>query len=136
MQIVTIAGNLGGDAEVKQTKKGDSYASFTVGVSKGRDSDTTWYRVALFGVRGEKLAQYLTRGSKVTVIGELTAGLYDAKDGTKKLSLDVRASEVALQGGGQKQDAPRERHRETSSRGTDWSNAPPGGFGNDDDIPF
>ncbi len=134
MQIITIAGNIGGDAEVKQTQKGDAYAAFSVGVSKGRDSDTTWYRVALFGVRGEKLAQYLTKGSKVTVIGELNARLYDDKTGAKKLSLDVRASEVALQGGGQKQDAPRERHRETSARGTDWSNAGPDDFS--DDIPF
>lgn len=134
MQTITIAGNLGGDAEVKHTQKGDAYASFSVGVSKGRDSDTTWYRVALFGNRGEALARYLTKGSKVTVTGELSPRLYD-KDGEKRLSLDVRAYEVTLQGGGRRDGGSSESHAQRrkpdAGAGTDWSQA-----GDDDGIPF
>ena len=95
MQMITIAGNIGKDAETRQTNSG-SVTSFSVGVSAGREAPTTWYRCSLWGTRGEKLAGYLTKGSKVTVAGMLTAGLYEGK-----LDMKVNVSEVALQGGGQ-----------------------------------
>jgi single-strand DNA-binding protein len=93
MQTIIIAGNIGKDAELRQTASGN-VASFSVGVSAGRDAATTWYRCSLWGTRGEKLAPYLTKGNKVTVSGSLTAGLYDGK-----LDLKVNVSDVALQGG-------------------------------------
>ena len=93
MQTIIIAGNIGKDAETRQTDKG-SVTSFSVGVSAGREAATTWYRCSLWGSRGEKLAGYLTKGGKVTVSGSLTAGLYDGK-----LDLKVNVSDVALQGG-------------------------------------
>lgn len=121
MQFITIAGNIGKDAETRNTNSG-SVTSFSVGVSAGRDSETTWYRCSLWGTRGEKLAGYLTKGGKVTVAGSLTAGLYDGK-----LDLKVNVSEVALQGG--KLDG----QRQTGSRG---SASPPPADDLDDDVPF
>lgn len=98
MQIITIAGNIGKDAETRQTQAG-SVTSFSVGVSNGRDKETTWYRCSLWGARGEKLAGFLTKGNKVTVMGRFTAGEYNGKP---DLKIDV--AEVALQGG--KQEGP------------------------------
>lgn len=92
MQTISIAGNIGKDAETRQTNKG-AVTSFSVGVSAGRDAATTWYRCSLWGTRGEKLAGYLTKGGKVSVVGGLEAGLYDGK-----LDLKVNVFEVALQG--------------------------------------
>lgn len=127
MQAITIAGNIGKDAKTRQTASG-SVTSFSVGVSNGRDKDSTWYRCSLWGVRGEKLAGYLTKGGKVTVAGALTAGLYEGK-----LDLKVNVFEVELQGG--KQDsAPR---HDTGSGGG-FAGRPPR-FDDDslsDSVPF
>lgn len=103
MMNITIAGNIGRDAETRDVN-GKSVTNFSVGVSAGRNSETTWFKCALWGDRGEKLAPYLTKGGKVTVAGRLTAGTYDGKP---DLKIDV--SEVALQGG--KQDAPRDEQQ-------------------------
>lgn len=96
MQTITVAGKLGRDAEVRSTQNGDSVCSFTVAVDQrnGRDKTTNWWRVSLWGKRGDALAQYLTKGSSVTVSGEFSLGEYEGKP-----QLNIRANEIALQGG-------------------------------------
>lgn len=96
MQSMTIAGKLGRDAELRSTANGDTVCSFSVAVDQrsGRDKTTNWYRVSIWGKRGEALNQYLTKGAAVTVVGEFSVSEYDGKT-----QLNVRASEIALQGG-------------------------------------
>lgn len=129
MKIITIAGNIGKDAELRTTGKGDKVAGFNVAVSEGRDSETTWFSCSLWGNRGEKLAQYLTKGSKVTVTGALTIR---EKDG--KTYLGCRVSEIALQGRSDNSGNSNRREEESRSQGGY------GGSSNDldldDDIPF
>ena len=100
MQQITIAGRIGRDAELRTTQNGDIVCGFTVAVDtrNGREKLTNWWRVSLWGKRGEALAQYLTKGASVTVAGEFSLGEFDGKP-----QLNVRASEIALQGG--KQDS-------------------------------
>lgn len=107
MQTITIAGRIGRDAELRTTQGGDAVCGFTVAVDtrQGRDKVTNWWRVSLWGKRGEALSQYLTKGASVTVIGEFSLGEYDGKP-----QLNVRASEIALQGG--KPDGAQQRQRE------------------------
>ena len=112
MQIMTIAGRIARDAELRSSNNGDQVCSFTVAVDQrnGRDKTTNWYRVSLWGRRGEALAQYLTKGASVTVVGEFSLGEYESKP-----QLNIRASEIALQGGRQadgSQGAPLERARQ------------------------
>lgn len=94
MQIITIAGNIGRDAEVRSTQNGDKVAGFSVAVSEGRDKPTTWWDVSLWGRRGEALAPYLTRGARVTVSGAFSTREHDGKT-----YLQCRANEITLQGG-------------------------------------
>lgn len=98
MQIITIAGGLGRDAEVRRLQDGTPVASFSVGVG-GRNEETTWWDVSMFGTRGEKLAPYLTKGSKVTV-----TGTFSTREHNGKTYLQCKAQEIALQGGGQQQE--------------------------------
>lgn len=95
MQSVTIAGRVGRDAETRPTNSG-SVTSFTVAVDQrnGRDKTTNWWRVSLWGQRGEKLAQYIRKGDNITVTGEFSLGEYEGK-----AQLNVNANDVALQGG-------------------------------------
>ena len=69
MKQITIAGNIGRDAVVRRTNAGDAVAGVPVAVEErnGQDRRTLWFDCSLWGKRGEALAQYLTKGSRVTV---------------------------------------------------------------------
>jgi single-strand DNA-binding protein len=130
MQIITIAGKLGRDAELRNTQNGDSVCSFSVAVDQrnGREKTTNWWRVSLWGKRGEALAQYLTKGASVSVSGSFELGEYEGKP-----QLNIRASEIALQGG--KSDSQPAQQ----AQGSTGNGGPRNGFAtdlDDDLIPF
>lgn len=91
MQTITISGNLGKDAELKSTQGGDDVLSFSVAVKQGRGdkASSNWFRVSVWGKRARSLSDYLRKGTKVVVQGELTIGEYNGK-----AQFDVRAGEV------------------------------------------
>jgi single-strand DNA-binding protein len=95
-----IAGNIGGDAEIRQTQDGQSVCSFSVASSskvKGNEV-TTWVRCSMWGKRGEALSKFLIKGAKVSVVGALSMRSYE-KNGETKTSLECRVDDVALMGG-------------------------------------
>ena len=110
MNSITIAGGLGRDAEVKYLNNGDAICSFSVADSQGRDKGTIWWNCSLFGKRAEALSQYLVKGQPVTVVGTITEREWTDKEGAKRKSMDVRVSEIALQGG-RKDAEPQEERR-------------------------
>jgi single-strand DNA-binding protein len=89
-----IAGTLGRDAELRDVGQ-SVVCSFSVAVEQRvkREKVTTWVRCSLWGRRGEALASHLTKGSKVSVSGTLTVGVYNGKP-----TIDLSVSEVTLQG--------------------------------------
>jgi len=105
MNSITVAGQLGCDAEIKYMANGDPVASFSVADSQGRDKTTIWWRCALWGKRAESLAQYLLKGQSVTVTGTMTEREYTDKDGAQKKAQEVRVNDVALQGGKREESA-------------------------------
>jgi single-strand DNA-binding protein len=132
MNSITIAGQLGKDAEVRFLANGDPVASFSVADSQGKDKPTIWWNCSLFGKRAESLTQYLTKGQSVTVTGSVTEREWTDKEGMKRKSTDVRVNDIALQGG-RKDDAtqaPAQQKRPAQRQ------ASSGGVPFDDDIPF
>jgi single-strand DNA-binding protein len=103
MNNITIAGQLGRDAETRYLPNGDPVTSFSVADSQGKDKPAIWWRCSLFGKRAESLAPYLLKGQAVTVSGTITEREYQ-KDGATVKAMDIRVNDVALQGG--KRDAP------------------------------
>lgn len=101
MKNVTIAGNIGKDAETRTTQGGDQVTGWSVAVEErnGQDKRTIWFDCSLWGKRGQALAQYLTKGTRVAVSGDLST-----REHNGKTYLTVRASEVTLMGGGEKRD--------------------------------
>lgn len=134
MNIITIAGTIGKDAEMRNLPDGTPVASFSVADSQGRDKPTIWWHCAIFGKRAESLQQYLTKGGKVTVAGTITEREWTDKDGQKRTSQDVRVNEIALQGGGQE---PRQAPPATANRRAAPQSSQASGFDDmDDSIPF
>ena len=94
---VTLLGSLGKDAETKFTPSGSAVTNFSMATSysyKDKQSGdyvdkTTWHNVVLWGA--EKLASYLTKGSKVYLEGRLETRSYEDKSGEKKYVTEIIA---------------------------------------------
>lgn len=139
MNSINIAGNLSKDAEIRYMPDGSAVASFGVADNQGKDKPAIFWNCSLFGKRAESLSQYLVKGGAVTVSGSVTEREWTDKEGGKRKSMDVRVSDVALQGG--KRDAePAQRPapRKEPQRTAPAKAAPAGGGFDDmdDDIPF
>ena len=60
MMQLTLAGNVGKDAELRQTQGGDSVLSFSLAIDGGKDKngnkrDSTWFDCSIFGKRADAL---------------------------------------------------------------------------------
>lgn len=130
MNNLTVAGQLGRDAEVRFLPNGDPVANFSVADSQGKDKDAIWWNCQLFGKRAESLAQYLTKGQSVTISGNVSQRKYTDKNGVEKISTDVRVNDIALQGGRKEGAEPQAAPKSKPAPS-------PKGFDDmDDDIPF
>lgn len=127
MKSITIAGNIGKDATTRTTQNGDKVTGFPVAVEErqGQDKRTIWFDCTLWGARGEKLAQYLTKGGKVSVSGELSTREHEGKT-----YLTIRAEQVTLLGGGER----REERRDPAMQAPEGYRDTPRQI--DDEIPF
>ena len=129
MQIISIAGTTGRDAEFKTTQSGAEMCSTSVAVNgyANGEKTTTWYDVTSWGKGSEGLARILRKGSKIACSGELST-----REHNGKTYLQVRTNGITVQGtpaGGT--DAPQEPQRNSRQE-------PHGGFADDlnDLIPF
>lgn len=129
MKNITIAGNVGKDAVVRTTQGGDNVTGWSVAVEErtGQDKRTIWFDVTLWGKRGSALAQYLTKGTRVAVAGELSTREHEGKT-----YLTVRADQVTLQGGGEKRESDTPSDTGGGKADADRGRGP--SF--DDEIPF
>lgn len=70
MNVISIAGFLGKDAECRKTQNGKTIVSFSVAVSEGKDA-TTWFECASSQERHEKLSASLKKGNPIAVTGRM-----------------------------------------------------------------
>ena len=142
---VILVGNLGRDPETRYMPSGAAVTNVSVATSKSwRDRDsgeqkerTEWHRVVFFNRLAEIANEYLKRGSKVYVEGELRTREWE-REGQKHYTTEIVANEMqmldargeggmgAMSGGG---SAP-----SRSQQSDDFGPPPSDDF--DDDIPF
>ena len=100
MNKFLFTGNLGGDSELKYLPNGDAICEFSVGVKSGygEKEKTLWVKCSMFGKRAAgQLPQYLVKGSKVAISGELSMDEWE-KDGVKNKMLKLRVEDLDLIG--------------------------------------
>ena len=81
MATVTVIGNLGKDVELKDVN-GKTVASFSVADKSGfgQNQQTNWYSVRIWdGLAKTNFVDYLKKGQKVMVVGELSTKEYNGK---------------------------------------------------------
>lgn len=99
---VILIGNLGADPEIRRTQDGRPIANLSVATSESwrdkntgeRREKTEWHRVVIFNEGLCKIAEnYLKKGSKVYIEGQLQTRKWQDQSGQDKYS-----TEVVLQG--------------------------------------
>ena len=134
LNVCTFSGRLGRDAEQKYLPTGTAVLEFSIAVDTGFGDKkrSFWIKCAMFGERGPKIAQYLTKGQQVAVSGEFDPRPYQAKDGAEKISLELRIAAVEFMGS--KSDAQPAQQEAPQPKPAPKPPAPK--FDDDDDIPF
>lgn len=99
MNQLTIIGYLTADPTTRATSTGKTVTTFTMGVTRSRkdangDRVSDFFRVNAWGATADFCGKYLSKGSRVAVIGELNLNSYEGKDGKTRYSLDVQADKV------------------------------------------
>jgi single-strand DNA-binding protein len=126
MQNITISGNVGKDAELRETRD-SKVLSFNVGVKNGygKDADSVWYRCSLWGKAADAFAGSLKKGTKVFISGELTHDEYEGKP-----QFNVRVGSIDT--------APRSESRTVTDDSASVSQNQHTTFDDDldDDVPF
>lgn len=101
---VTIVGRLTRDAELKYTNSGFAISNIGIAVNRSRKDGDQWveeanfFDVTLLGRRAESLNQYLQKGTKIAVTGELRQERWE-KDGQKRSRVSIQANNIQLLGG-------------------------------------
>ena len=113
LNLVTLQGRLGANAEIKQTKGGQSYVTFSLATQTSvKDQSgqwthpTTWHSCKFFGPRAAKIAPMLVKGATVTVVGQL-ANFESNAEGRKIRLTYVNVDDVTgIDRPASRQDAP------------------------------
>ncbi|MBW3559481.1 MAG: single-stranded DNA-binding protein, partial [Proteobacteria bacterium] len=95
---VILVGNLGKDPVVRSMGSGDRVATFSLATSESwrdknsgeRKEKTEWHNIAIFNDNIVKVVEnYLKKGSKVYIEGQLSSRKYTDKDGVEKYMTEV-----------------------------------------------
>ena len=144
---VQLIGNLGQDPEIRSTQSGDKVATLSIATSESwRDKNTgekrektEWHRVVAFGNLAGIMEQYLKKGSKVYLEGQMQTRKWQDQSGQ-----DRYTTEVVLSGFGGKmmmlsaQQQQRDTVPPSEGSGHNPPEPPTHGLGRDldDEVPF
>jgi single-strand DNA-binding protein len=152
---VILIGNLGADPEIRRTQDGRPIANFNIATSESwrdkntgeRREKTEWHRVVCFNEGLCKvIEQYVKKGSKVYIEGQLQTRKWQDQSGQDKYTTEVVLqgfngnltmldSRNQSEGGGGGQSGG-SYGGDTGGGGQSGGGFPGGGGGMDDEIPF
>ena len=131
MNIVTLHGRMARDAEMRTSQAGKAFARFTVAVdraAKNEERAADFISCVAFGRSAELIGNYFPKGKEILLEGHIQTGSYEAKDGTKRYTVDVIVDRVEFCGS--KGDSkPQDGGGYAGGKTEHWTPT-------DDDIPF
>lgn len=101
---VIIVGNLGNDPEVRYSQAGSVITNISVATSeKWKDKQTgqpqertEWHRIVFFNKLAEIAGEYLRKGSKVYVEGQLRTRKWQDREGVDRYTTEIVAREMQM----------------------------------------
>ena len=151
---VLLIGNLGKDPEMKYTPQGTPITTFSVAVSRRRQTpdgewkdETEWFRIVAWQKLAEQCNEYLRKGSKVYIEGRLQTREWQDQSGQTRQMVEVVANEMVVldsrQGapgdasyGGRSYDEPKPAKTGGAPASSGYSNGFDDMDQDADDIPF
>lgn len=98
-----LLGNIGKDPELKQTQGGQVLLKFSLATSErwkdkggNQQERTEWHNCVMWGERAEKLARFLSKGSKILVEGKIQYEKFEDRDGNKRTSTNINVISIAF----------------------------------------
>src|SRR5947207_14874517 len=100
---VTMVGNVPRDPELRYTPNGSALVKFGVAVSRRfkdeatgqwKDAETSFFDVTAWRQLAENVAESLTQGSRVVVVGRLRTNSWETAEGEKRSKIEIEADEV------------------------------------------
>ena len=142
MNCVVLIGRLTRDPEVRYTSESQmAVATFSVAIDRpvraGKEKQTDFPRVTVFGKQAENCERFLSKGRLVGVQGRIQTGSYTNRDGQTVYTTDVVADRVEfLEWGDRNERSDRPAAQAPSQKKDDMGI--PDGFQaiEDEDIPF
>ena len=101
--IITVVGNLTSDPELRFTQSGAAVANFTVASTprtldrasgEWKDGEALFLRCSIWRQPAENVAESLTRGMQVIVVGRLKQRSFDTKEGEKRTVIELDVDHV------------------------------------------
>lgn len=103
INTVVIAGRTTKDPEIKVTPSGTTVLSLSLAVNDTKkNAQGEWEDVVdffdckVFGKRAESLAQYIPKGSKLTINGRLHQDRWQGQDGTNRSRVSIIVQDIEL----------------------------------------
>src|SRR5947208_14683193 len=100
---VVIVGNLTRDPELRYTPNGAALVKFGVAVSRRvkddatgqwKDADTSFFDVTAWRSLAENVAETLTQGTRVAVVGRLRTNTWETPEGERRSKVGREAAEL------------------------------------------
>ena len=131
LNLCQFIGNLGQDPEMRQTPDGTAVCNISIACNwKSKDKQgTEWVRVVAFGKLAEIMGQYLRKGSKVYVSGQMKTRKWQGQDGQDRYTTEIAARDLQMLDGRGGQDSG-------SGQPAPTGGAPAAADDFDNDIPF
>lgn len=108
---VIIVGNLGQEPDLRYTQQGTPVCTISIASNEKRKNKegekhdvVTWFRVTLWGRLAENAAQYLSKGRQVFIEGRLRVEEWTDREGGKRYTLEVDATDMQFIDGGNKKE--------------------------------
>ncbi|MEW6328034.1 MAG: single-stranded DNA-binding protein [Thermodesulfobacteriota bacterium] len=144
---VILVGNLGADPEVRYTPGGLAVTNFRLATTENRtnkdgqrEQRTEWHKIVAYGKLAEICGEYLSKGKQVYIEGRLQTRSWDDKDGNKRWTTEIIASNMQMLGPAGRQpgisSGSGEGMTAMPSAALTTDSEPELGPGPDDDIPF
>jgi single-strand DNA-binding protein len=103
---VILVGRLGRDPETRFTGGGQAVANFSVATDESykdkngeRQKRTEWHKIVVWGKQAEIAQQYLKKGSLIFIEGRIQSREWQDKEGQKRTSFEIVASNFRMLGG-------------------------------------
>jgi single-strand DNA-binding protein len=102
---ITLVGYLGRDPELRYTPQGTALCKMSIATTERRknvagesEEHTTWFRVTVWARQAELANEYLAKGRQVYVEGRLRIEEYTDREGQKRFSAEVNATDIQFLG--------------------------------------